>query len=420
MTWKFFSSMDGIGGKIKSVAEDFIVEEIPLSLFPPRQKGKFTIATVTAKNWETNGLINELAKNLGISRRKIGFAGTKDKKAITTQLMSFPVPLEKVEKINIRRVKIENCYRSDQPIRIGDLEGNRFTIIIREISLSRDEIEKRIKKVVDEILLMKGFPNFFGVQRFGTSRPITHLVGKFIVKGEMEKAVMCYMANPIEGEGNEAYKTREFLEESMDFDKALKIYPRYLSFERTMISHLARKQGDWIGALHRLPKNLLLMFIHAYQSYLFNEILSERLEHLPITKAVVGDIVIPSRKRVETESRKGILVEKRNLDKVNRQIEKGNAFVSGIIFGYESRFAKGKMGEIERRIIEREGLSKKDFIISKIPELSCKGLRRILLTPLNEIKWEFLDEKSLKLEFELPKGCYATSLLREFMKDDMN
>jgi tRNA pseudouridine13 synthase len=291
--------------------------------------------------------------------------------------------------------------------------------VIRNISLPKKEVKERMKKISSQLLAVGGFPNFFGVQRFGVERPITHLVGKCIIKGDMERAVMCYVANPIKGEREESYKARKFLEDTMDFDEAMKIYPRYLSFERMMISHLAKRKKDWVGALRRLPKNLLLMFIHAYQSYIFNEILSERMVFFQINRAIVGDIIIPRRNGIETDSREGILVNEKNLDKVNRQIEKGNAFISGIIFGYESKFAEGEMGRIERSIIEREGLSARDFIIPKIPELSCKGLRRILLAPLNEMKWEFLDT-SVKMKFQLPKGCYATSLLREFMKDDLN
>ena len=84
----FFTSTKGLGGKLRSTPEDFVVNEISRHL-PNKETGKFTIARVTAINWETNLLVRELSNKLHISRKRISFAGTKDKRAKTTRLMSF-------------------------------------------------------------------------------------------------------------------------------------------------------------------------------------------------------------------------------------------------------------------------------------------------------------------------------------------
>ena len=293
----FFTPFKGIGGKLRTTPEEFIVNEI--SNYPPKKEnGKFTIADVTSNNWETNHLIRELSKNLHISRKRIGFAGTKDKRANTTQLMSFyKITIDELSKIKIKDIEIENIYTSDRPVKIGNLVGNRFLITVRNIDkkVSSDSISD----IVTFIEKYGGFPNFYGVQRFGIIRPITHVVGKYIVRNNFKKAVMTYIANPIEGEDEESFGLRKSLENNLDFATALKLYPDKLDFEKAILNKLVQNPNDFVSALKELPKNLLTMFIYAYQSYLFNRILSERIKKkIPLNKAVLGDIILPIRNRI--------------------------------------------------------------------------------------------------------------------------
>lgn len=408
----FFTSTPGVGGRIKVYPEDFLVEEIPV--LPHPGDGKYVIARVEARGWEMNALLKKFSAILRIPVSAIGFAGMKDRRAVTRQIMSFPCPIDEVAKINLRNVRVEVLYRSYKPIFRGQLKGNKFDVVVRDV---KDDVSS-VKITAEEIENAGGFPNFFGVQRFGVMRPITHTVGKYILLGDMEKAVMTYVANPIEGEDESSYNARKFLEDNMDFAGALKMYPKRLIFERQMIEHLSRREGDWTGALKKLPKNLSVMFIHAYQSYLFNRILSMRLKRgIPINEAVEGDIIITF-ENGDVQSRKGIKVKKSNIEKINNQIRKGNCFPSGIIMGYDAEFAEGEMGEIERKVIEEEGITPEKFVVHDIPFLSSGGMRRIILSPLKRIRWE-MGDSILKLSFSLPKGCYATCLLREFMKTEI-
>jgi len=122
----FFTSFEGIGGKLRFQSEDFIVQE--LSNFPVKsESGRHLVANVTSRKWETNLLIRELSDRLHISRQRISFAGTKDKRAKTTQMMSFyDVSLEDLSKVKIKDVNIDSIYRSDRSVKLGDLLGNRF------------------------------------------------------------------------------------------------------------------------------------------------------------------------------------------------------------------------------------------------------------------------------------------------------
>jgi tRNA pseudouridine13 synthase len=415
----FFTDFKGFGGKLRYKPQDFEVEEV--SIFPKENKtGIHTIAIVTSTNWETNVLINRLSDYLHISRQRINFAGTKDKRAKTTQLMSFyKVEPEKIKDIKIKDVLIDKIYKSDKSVKVGNLIGNKFKVIVRD--LDEDSNNELIKDYKSFFKKNPYFPNFFGIQRFGIVRPITHEVGKYIIKGDFKKAVMTYIANPIKGEQN--FELREKLEKSHDFADALKSYPNSLNFEKAMLNKLVKNPDDFIGALNELPKNLLTMFIYAYQSYLFNKIISKRiLKNISLNKAILGDLILPIKNGIIDEN--PIYVKKTNIDKVNLQISRSKAVVSGVLFGTDSIFSEGLMGEIEKDVIKEEKINYLDFIIPEMPRLSSKGTRRPIIAHIKNLKCkirkdEILENKKvLELSFELNKGCYATSLLREFMKSN--
>jgi tRNA pseudouridine13 synthase len=408
----------GIGGKLRKAPEDFQVDEI--SILPPADpEGKFVIAKVWHRNWEANRLVRRLGSNLRIGRAKIGFAGTKDGRSVSTQLMSFNAPIEAVQSLAIPDVEIHDAYRARRMISIGDLVGNRFKIGVADIDAGVDAkaICDSVRAKLDSI---GGSPNFFGIQRFGSVRPITHLIGKDLIRGDFEGAVMRYVANPMDEEGSEANDARRALQETRDFERAFREFPMKLSFERTMIGHIKDKPADYVGALRLLPYNLLMMFVHAYQSFLFNRILSERIRKgMSLREPEVGDLVLPLSKMNVPDHDNSILVSVDNLEKATRNAKEGKAFVSGLLYGTESVFADGRMGEIERKIIEAEEISKLDFQIVGLREASSKGSRREILSSYKDLAIN-VGEGEATFQFTLTKGCYATTLMREFMKAEIS
>ncbi len=408
----------GIGGKLRKTPEDFQVDEI--SILPPADpEGKFVIAKVWHRNWEANRLVRRLGSNLRIGRAKIGFAGTKDGRSVSTQLMSFNAPIEAVQSLAIPDVEIHDAYRARRMISIGDLVGNKFKIGVADIDVGVDAktVCDSVKAKLDSI---GGFPNFFGIQRFGSVRPITHLIGKDLIRGDFEGAVMRYVANPMDEESSEANDARRALQESKDFERAFREFPMKLSFERTMIGHIKDNPNDYLGALRLLPYNLLMMFVHAYQSYLFNRILSERIRKgMSLREPEVGDLVLPLSKTNVPDHDNSILVSVDNLEKATRNAKEGKAFVSGLLYGTESIFAGGRMGEIERKIVEDEEISKLDFQIVGLREASSKGSRREILSSYEDLAIN-VGEAEATFQFTLTKGCYATTLMREFMKADIS
>lgn len=414
----FYSESRGSGGRIKAHAEDFIVDEIS-DLPPVKEGGRYTVAKVTTRNWEMNRLIKQLAGALRVSRNRIGFAGTKDKRAVTSQLMSFELPPEALDSIELNDVWISDIYQAGRPIKIGDLIGNRFNVQVRECELQGDELAAAIADCERSLESIGGFPNYFGVQRFGVTRPITHLVGRSIVSGDFKGAVVTYLSHPSEYESPEAKACRQELLQPDGRDDLLGDFPRGMNFERTLVQHLAQRPGDYAGALRQLPDNLQMMFVHAYQSYIFNRILSERMRRgIPIHQPIEGDLVLTiGDKRVPIHERP-IDVTASNIDLVTDQVRAGKAFVSGLLFGSESRFADGEMGEIERKAVESEGLRPEDFVVPEMQRSSSRGSRREILCSYESLRTE-INEGGYVLSFSLTKGNYATCLLREFMKADM-
>ena len=408
---------DGTGGHLKTLPEDFVVREIS---DPPREKagGDYAIATVTSRNWETNRLVRIMARSIGMSRERIGFAGTKDKRAVTTQLMSFKCPSEDLSRIDLKDVEVSGIYRGSRAIQIGDLVGNEFEITVRDCTMDPSLIPETVAEDISVIRANGGFPNYFGVQRFGVVRPVTHLVGERLVRGDIEGAVRTYVCFTTPEEDETLRETRGSLEGTDDWGAAAKVMPEQMSYEKTMAQMLAGG-GSWTDAIDALPANLQMMFVHAYQSYIFNEILSLRMDRgLPLNMPVVGDVVIPLDSNRNPQHENPVMTTTKNLDLVARQVRAGKAFVTGALFGSESVLAEGEPGEIEREVIERNSLEPQDFVIPGLPKCSSKGGRRELLCPVKDIGSEFNDE-GYRLSFSLPKGNYATCLMREFMKSEM-
>ncbi|MHC1579419.1 MAG: tRNA pseudouridine(13) synthase TruD [Candidatus Alkanophagales archaeon] len=422
----YLTTAEGIGGRIKTKPSDFRVEEI--TDWTAGGGGNYLILRVTKENWDTLRLVKELASALRVGTKRIGFAGTKDKFAVTTQKMSvWGVSEEDVEKVRLPNVRIEVLGRSEKPVALGDLRGNAFDVVIRDVDAAPDEVEARVGAIASEILREGGVPNFFGVQRFGTSRPITHVVGRHLVRGELRAAVLTYLSEVFPGESDDAKRARRLCAEGK-FKESLKQMPPFLRYEKAMLNVLVRDAGDFLGALRSLPASLRRMFVHAYQSYLFNLTLSRRIEAcaelgVPFAEALVGDIVCYRGADGSPDVSRTEKVTEGKLEGINRLVRRGRAFVTAPLFGYETELAGGLQGEIERRVLDEEGVALEDFKVKAVPELASRGWRREILMPVRNLRFEVGEDElhggktKVRLRFSLPRGGYATVVLREFMKE---
>jgi tRNA pseudouridine13 synthase len=425
--WFYATQPEGIGGTIKTVPSDFIVREVTNRT--ERNEGEYLIAELTKANWDTHSVVREIAHRLRVSRNRIGFAGTKDKFALTTQRISiWDTDEDELNRVKIADVSFKIIGRSNKAVSLGDLYGNEFEIVIRNIEGRKEEIRGIIESITKEIENTGGIPNFFGVQRFGISRPITHIVGKHLIEGNLKEAVMSYLADIFPEESEEAKHARMLCKKG-DLKECLKRMPFFLRYERAMLNELIKSgsegEENFLSAFSALPKNLQKLFVHAYQAYLFNLILSHRMKrNVPFNEAVVGDVVCFQNDLGVADPDKVENVTEAKIEGINRLIKRGRAFVTAPIVGSETELAEGVEGEIERQVLGDEAVELSTFSIEKMPEMSSKGTRRPVLVPVKvKLKDDELTEDELNpgrfkttLQFFLPKGSYATVLVREYLK----
>jgi len=355
--------------KIKQIPDDFVVREVfEKKKHGKEEKGFYIWFTMKKKNWDLFGILKVMSKRRGVSIKRFGYAGVKDERAVTYQKISvWNVPPEKLKSLEIKDIELSGFERKNERINLGDLRSNKFVVAVRDIEdKDRERIEKNL-----EAVKKKGVVNFFGSQRFGM-RGNTHLVGKEILKNNLKEAVWIYLTYKGE-EKEESMKFRENIRKNRDFKAGLKECPKQLRNEIVLMNHLVKKPNDYAGALRRIPKKFRRMFVHAYQSYLWNEIakVSEEKE-------------IP-------------------------------------VIGFATDLSKYKTRKQIEEILENENIGISDFRIKSMPELSSKGDTRERIAKARGMEWKFerdeLNEGKLKcvLEFELMKGTYATVLLEEVL-----
>ncbi len=398
----------GIGGRLRKFPEDFKVEEIllngskaqiePVAVSQIGENGRYLICVLVKRNCDNLIAIQTVAKTLGVSQERIQIAGIKDARAITAQHISIGrIRPEHVTQAKLDNLRLYPLYFSNEKIHSNLLFGNQFHITLRAINHTSPKILERLESVRSELLELGGCPNFFGHQRFGTTRSVTHQIGKYIVLGRWEKAALTFLAEPSLYEHPESRQAREQLWNTRDFEQALRYFPFKLVYERQMLDHLAKRPRNFPGAFNRLPKKLCQLFIQAYQAYLFNKFLSERIRRgLPL-------------KRARSTEYRLLINSEENL--------------ALPLIGYRQLFSQDEEGEIEKQVLEAEGVTPEDFKISVIPKISAPGRLRAALTPLIDLKVGRLmkdvahsKRKLVNLDFTLQKGSYATIILREFMK----
>jgi tRNA pseudouridine13 synthase len=429
----------GIGGVIRRNIEDFLVEEVlvdrtkatigpsiglnPLGSSPI--ENDYLLCVLVKRNWDTISAVKAVADQLGTEMDRIQFAGLKDTKAITAQHITFEgLTTQEIRRVHVKDIELRPVGYLRNGLSQFYLLGNSFHVRINRISHLESTTRKRINRITEELEQAGGFPNFFGHQRFGTTRPITHQVGKAIIRGDFKKAAMIFLARPSPREHSESRLAREALQATMDFGQALKDYPKQLRYERLMLRHLARKSQDYVGAFRRLPLRLLELFPQAYQSYLFNRFLSRRLSlGLTLSKTQVGDCAV----NVERSGLPILTMHKvvgtENAEEVNDAIQAGKMKLAIPLLGYKHRHSAGVQGEFEKEILGEESISLRDFKVSCMPEISLRGRLRVASASLNDfcvekIAVDPVNPKKLgaNMSFTLYRGSYATVVLRELMK----
>ncbi|KAJ6413824.1 hypothetical protein OIU84_006599 [Salix udensis] len=232
----------------------------------PEHLGKFLRFHLYKENKDTQEALGIIGKMLGIQSKSFGFAGTKDKRAVSTQRVTvFKQQASRLAALNDRLIgiKVGNFCHVKEGLLLGKLLGNRFTVTLRGVIA---DSEDTIKAAADS-LGRHGFINYFGLQRFGTGSVPTHLIGAALLRGEWKTA------------------------ESNDIEGTLRQLPRHLVAERAVLQCLKKCPGDYLQALKAIPRTLRMMYVHSYQSYLWNHAASERVQKYGFDQVFPGDLV---------------------------------------------------------------------------------------------------------------------------------
>jgi tRNA pseudouridine13 synthase len=429
----------GIGGTIRKALDDFIVEEVLVdgskasasetektvgsrALGASSRKSRYLLCVLVKRNWDTLIAVRNVARELGLSTGQVQFGGIKDAKAVTAQYITVEnVAPEDLQKVQVKDIELTPIGYVPNKLSAYYLLGNNFHIAIRNLEYSEHSIRKATAEAVEELNEEGGIPNFFGHQRFGTTRAITHRVGKAIIKANLREAAMIFLAEPSPHEHPSSRQARKQLQDTQDFKQALRDFPKQLRYERAMLKRLAEEPDDYAGALRRLPKKLRELFVQAYQSYLFNRFLSKRIkEGVPLNKTDVGDCAVNvERSGLPLITMYRIVSEAVNAE-VNNKIKTAKMRLAIPLIGFKQRPMLGRQGIIEKQILEEEGVSIEDFKVTALPEVAEKGKLRTAATPIHGFSIEEAAHEKAKniarLAFMLYRGSYATVLLREIMK----
>jgi tRNA pseudouridine13 synthase len=334
-------NIPGIGGKLRVEMRDFIVDEIPA--YEPCGHGEHTYFRVEKTDISTMMLMKEIAQKLNLPTSAISSAGLKDKDAIARQtLCVHKVSPEVIEGLQLDNATILWVSQHTNKLRTGHLRGNRFTIRIRGVGTSASDLAAPIL----ETLTRRGVPNAYGEQRFG-KRGDNHLVGESLLRNDREKLIAHGIRHP-------SYKLKG-------------------------------------------------LFVSAFQSYLFNQYLTQRLNGGSMDAVLPGDI---ARKELT-----GGLFTVEDIAAENKRVQAWEISPTGPIYGYKMMRASAKARELEDVVLEDKGLKQDAF-----RSVKAKGSRRPLRYKPADLTWQQDSDDTLLISFTAPKGSFATVLLDELMK----
>ncbi|MHB1830464.1 MAG: tRNA pseudouridine(13) synthase TruD [Candidatus Micrarchaeaceae archaeon] len=397
------SRTKGTGGEIKNSPEDFVVREITKEGFTlmentryspeaigeaAEESGKFTKFILQKTNWDTVQALIRIAKITGRGKRSIGYCGTKDRKSISVQTASiFGASPEQLQGIRLKDISINGSWRSATEAGMGENIGNAFSVTIRDCRAA-DAAEETVTELGSRM------PNYYDRQRFGM-RLNNFDVGMCILRGDFEGAVMKLLTDTKRESNQESISARKRLESDRDFKAALGYFPASLRTERMVIEYLSR-YDNYANSLRKLPRGTLLMLVHSVQSLIFNASLQERIKE--------GDLDAGLRCRKNAYGFP-------DMGSVGRD---GDIPIGNLI-GYETR--QENVDEYESGVLERLELNRESFKIKGMPELSTKGAFRALISPVRDMACS-AGGGTVKMEFSIPAGSYATILINEITKSD--
>jgi len=393
----------GIGGTIKNRPEDFFVQEIPL--YEPSGEGEHVYCEIQKIGLTTFDAVARIAGALKISTRDIGYAGLKDARAISRQVLSiWGTSEEAVMGMKIPDITVQWAARHGNKLRLGHLAGNRFAIKIRDVQPT-DVV--RLGPVL-ETLQRRGLPNYFGEQRFGR-RKNNDKLGAALVGGDGRELLHLLLGDPLPGIDDRLTLAARTAFDANEFESAMKHWPRRCGMERRILARFIKTRRPAASA-RAVDQKIRRLWVSALQSRMFNDVLARRID--AVDQLMTGDIAC------KHENGACFLVE----DAAAEQARCTAFEISptGPLVGYRMTQPQGAPGQMETEELAKTKLTPEDFRRTNV--LKVKGARRPLRVKPADVELAGgVDELGphVTVAFTLPAGSFATVLMREIMKTEL-
>lgn len=407
--------LPGTGGVLKQRPEDFLVEE--RALYEPHGSGEHLYLFIEKQKQTTSDVIRRLAKLFSARRSDVGYAGLKDKYAITRQHFSVPAPGADVEAKLLARFeflpfKLLWAKRHANKLRRGHLSGNQFVIYIRQVDPTAVVAARRTLERLVEI----GVPNYVGHQRFGY-RQNNHVLGRLLIQQRWHAFLDQMLGHSELGYGSKTTFGRMAFEAG-EYRESLDHWPRHFRHDRQALDALrqGRSAEEAVMSIESLQREFL---ISAVQSQMFNYVLDWRIQHsstMRFDRLVEGDLAWQHDNRSVFLVDKAAAVHDNGLD---GRVRTKEVSPSGPMWGPDMPKTCGEPAELESRALLEAGLSESDLASVRKPYM--RGTRRPLRVAIRDPQvCSGTDQHGpyVRVVFEMPRGAYATVVLREIMKNE--
>ena len=378
----FSTTFNGIGGRIRDEAEDFRVSEVisEKSLKSITTQDGYAVYKLKKKKIDTNHALSDIFRKKGIRLKALGL---KDAFAVTEQFVCSDNKGKSIDNYTSEKYSLEKIGFAKKPLSKKDMIGNHFSI---KISNCSDNLSDFVD--YDKVL------NFYGYQRFGSKRPVTHLIGKALLQRDFKKAVELIVSFTSPYDSKENTEIREKLTDKSNYKKYFDHIPPQMDIEKIVLQEMI-DHDDTQKAIHAVPLSLRRFYVQAYQSFLFNHTLSAAF--------VDGENLFVAQEGDVCYDLHGIL---------GKYIKGLDQHLALPFVGY-SYYKKTRFDFQISKILEKEEISPKDFFIKEMQEISSEGgFRQAAIQCMD------YSTKESTVEFSLSRGSFATILLREIMKPE--
>ena len=378
----YSTNFPGTKGKIKQNNEDFEVSEVisEKASNTISEDSGLAVYTLRKNGIDTTHALRDAEKTYGLVLRALGL---KDSNAITEQYVQAKTLSRSLEQIEGKNYSLRRFGFSKKPISKQDMLGNKFKIKISDLTNDISQFNEH-----DKIL------NFFGYQRFGSKRPVTHLIGKAIIQENYQQAIDFLLSYSSKYDSVENNYYRKLISERKSDLEVIDQLPKSMDIEIAILTSLA-KSNDQKTAIREIPLQMRRFYIQAYQSYIFNKTLSMAFEY-------GEDLFLPQDNDVCYD----------RLGKLGKfQNESGQRLTVPLV-GH-SYFKKTRFDYYIQKIFDQEEISPSEFLLKDFQEVSVEGGFRN-----SSIQCDSFQASSNVVEFQLSRGSYATIIMREILKPD--